>query len=190
MGHPHQVQHHRRLGLFDSAPGQWQTGCHAPTPRLFRRTSQPQHSHWPRTSMSPSSFSSACDHSLPVFTADGSSSPSAVADRGSKCRPKDMSRRDGSSPRSRTSCCWSAAFIVRGDRRQPHGSFLTPRWREMDSNPRSHLKEEAAELHRFDSAGLLSNARVQLGGRASQAPDEVGPRVRIRLPPAASLSQR
>jgi hypothetical protein len=129
MGHPHQVQHHRRLGLFDSAPGQWQTGCHAPTPRLFRRTSQPQHSHWPRTSMSPSSFSSACDHSLPVFTADGSSSPSAVADRGSKCRPKDMSRRDGSSPRSRTSCCWSAAFIVRGDRRQPHGSFLTPRWR-------------------------------------------------------------
>jgi len=25
MGHPHQVQHHRRLGLFDSAPGQWQT---------------------------------------------------------------------------------------------------------------------------------------------------------------------
>ena len=141
MGHPHQVQHHRRLGLFDSAPGQWQTGCHAPTPRLFRRTSQPQHSHWPRTSMSPSSFSSACDHSLPVFTADGSSSPSAVADRGSKCRPKDMSRRDGSSPRSRTSCCWSAAFIVRGDRRQPHGSFLTPRWREGDSNPRSQVKK-------------------------------------------------
>ena len=49
----------------------------------------------------------------------------------------------------------------------------------MDSNPRSHLKEEAAELHLFDSAGLLSNARVQLGGRASQAPDEVGPRVRL-----------
>jgi hypothetical protein len=56
----------------------------------------------------------------------------------------------------------------------------------MDSNPRSHLKEEAAELHLFDSAGLLSNARVQLGGRASQAPDEVGPRVRIRLPPGES----
>jgi len=145
MGHPHQVQHHRRLGLFDSAPGQWQTGCHAPTPRLFRRTSQPQHSHWPRTSMSPSSFSSACDHSLPVFTADGSSSPSAVADRGSKCRPKDMSRRDGSSPRSRTSCCWSAAFIVRGDRRQPHGSFLTPRWRKEDSNRRSRLGRQRSE---------------------------------------------
>jgi hypothetical protein len=27
---------------------------------------------------------------------------------------------------------------VRGDRRQPHGSFLTPRWRKADSNSQSH----------------------------------------------------
>ena len=27
---------------------------------------------------------------------------------------------------------------ARGDRRQPHGSFLTRRWRKQDSNPRSH----------------------------------------------------
>ncbi len=37
----------------------------------------------------------------------------------------------------------------------------------MDSNPRSHPKKEAAELHLFDSAGLLSIARVQLEGRGA-----------------------
>jgi peptidoglycan/xylan/chitin deacetylase (PgdA/CDA1 family) len=29
---------------------------------------------------------------------------------------------------------------ARGDRRQPHGSFLTRRWREMDSNHRSSVR--------------------------------------------------
>jgi hypothetical protein len=39
-------------------------------------------------------------------------------------------------------------------------SHRTPRWRKRDSNPQSHLKEEAAELHLFNSAGPLSIARA------------------------------
>jgi hypothetical protein len=73
MGHPHQVQHHRRLGLFDSAPGQWQTGCHAPTPRLFRRTSQPQHSHWFTLHQLP-----RCLLAKGIIRPDGSPGPNAL----------------------------------------------------------------------------------------------------------------
>jgi hypothetical protein len=46
---------------------------------------------------------------------------------------------------------------------------MTRRWREQDSNRRSHLKEEPAELHLFDSVALLSIARVRLGVSAPRA---------------------
>ena len=39
----------------------------------------------------------------------------------------------------------------RGDRRQPHGSLLTRRWREVDSNHQSPVREKVISVSRTGS---------------------------------------
>jgi hypothetical protein len=63
---------------------------------------------------------------------------------------------------------------------------MTLRWRKRDSNPRSHLKEQPAELHLFDLRCSPEHCSGAARRSRGHAPDEVGPRVRIRFAPAAS----
>jgi hypothetical protein len=60
------------------------------------------------------------------------------------------------------------------------------RWRKRDSNPRSHLKEQPAELHLFDLRCSSEHCPGAARRSWGHAPDEVGPRVRIPFAPAAS----
>ena len=47
----------------------------------------------------------------------------------------------------------AASLVAASLQKKKRGSHLTRRWRKRDSNPQSRLKEEAAELHLFNSAG-------------------------------------
>jgi hypothetical protein len=66
------------------------------------------------------------------------------------------------------------------------GSAFRPTlcWRKRDSNPRSHLKEQPAELHLFDLRCSPEHCPGAARRSWGHAPDEVGPRVRIPFAPA------
>jgi hypothetical protein len=90
------------------------------------------------------------------------------------------------------------AQVVVLESRQPCGSLLTPRWREMDSNSRSPSRKKVCwgcrkEWRNDELGGVIkrrSSRETPVFGRGhlpTAVSFEAGPTVRIRLPPPASL---